>query len=54
MKMFWTDDMYKSVADITPEDIENGIETFSNKDLIGVVNISLELDGMFSAIEDLK
>ena len=54
MRMFWTDEMYKAAADITPEDEANGIETFSNKDLIGVVNISLELDGMFSAIEDLK
>lgn len=54
MRMFWTEDMYKSVADITDEDLSDGIETFSNKDLIGVVNISLELDGMFSAIEDMK
>lgn len=44
MRMFWTEDMYKVVADITEEDLAEGIETFSNKDLIGVVNISLELD----------
>lgn len=54
IRQFWTDDMYKQVADISDDDIANWIETLSNKDLIWVVNISLELDWMFSAIEDMK
>ena len=54
MRQFWTDKQYVAVADISDEELAEGIPMLSNKDLTGVVSISLELDGIFSAVQDLQ